>query len=237
MTDEKFTFIEDVRDKKRTATCAHHKRTHCGKGGKVRFPSDFKTKKELRAMNGEVKSYKLNDPMGWEEFRAMPDDIKVAYITALRKKYNVSDTALAKMFGCSQPVVSKEMRRLGVQSERSGNAVWDKDGWCAWVNGVKLEAKAASEDVREEAAERLEHIIAEMVEEVKACVESVPEGSKKCDEEVPEEEEKCDCTRAIPGCGRMELEGTVTECMNTLKQLLADSSVKLTVAWAVKQNG
>lgn len=230
MTGEKFTFIEDVWEKKRTATGAHHKRTHCGKGGAIRFPSDFMTKKELRAMNGEVKSYKLNAPMSWAEFKAMPNDIKVAYITALRKKYNVSDTKIAEMLGVCQVNFSSLCRRLGIQSTRKSREAWDEDGWCAWVNGVPVEAK-------EEAAE-------------------VP-VTEKCDEEVLEQAEKCDTREgdvavkyfshineggihvgksvkpSIPGWGQMELEGTVEECAKTLEMLLTDKRVKLTVSWAV----
>ena len=235
MTDEKYTFIEDVREKKKTATGAHHKRTHCGKGGAIRFPSDFKTKKELKAMNGEVKSYKLNDPMSWAEFKAMPDDIKAAYITALRKKYNVSDTHIAKMLGVGQSTFNYHTRRLGVKPTRTGKEVWDADGWYAWVNGVPVAAKEEAEEAP---------VIEEKLE--------------KCDEEVLEKAEKCDVPAAdgwqrvrfrfgkdgitvaeevqpaVPGWGQMELEGTVAECAKTLEMLLKDNRVKLTVSWVVK---
>ena len=63
MTDEKFVFTSDVADKKRTARGAHNKKAHAGKGGKVKFPADYMTKKELTAMSGEVKSYKMNSPL------------------------------------------------------------------------------------------------------------------------------------------------------------------------------
>lgn len=213
MTDEKYTFIEDVREKKKTATGAHHKRTHCGKGGAIRFPSDFKTKKELKAMNGEVKSYKLNDPMSWAEFKAMPDDIKAAYITALRKKYNAPDTKIFEMMGVAQSAGAHYLRLRGMSAPaRSGRVKWDKDGWYACVNGVPVAAKEEAEEAP---------VIEEKLE--------------KCDEEVLEKAEKCDCTeeRAIPGWGQMELEGTVAECAKTLEMLLADRRVKLAVSWTV----
>ena len=212
MTDEKYTFIEDVREKKKTATGAHHKRTHCGKGGAIRFPSDYKTKKELRAMNGAVKEYRLNDPVGWDEFKAWPDDIKVLYIKSLRKAYNVSDTHIAKMLGVGQSTFNYHTKRLGVKPTRTGKEVWDADGWYAWVNGVPVAAKEEAEEAPV-SEEKLE----------------------KCDEEVLEQAEKCDCTeeRAIPGWGQMELEGTVAECAKTLEMLLKDNRVKLAVSWTV----
>lgn len=237
MTDEKYTFIEDVREKKKTATGAHHKRTHCGKGGAIRFPSDFKTKKEREAMNGEVKSYKLNDPMSWAEFKAMPDDIKATYITALRKKYNVSDTHIAKMLGVGQSTFNYHTRRLGVKPTRTGKEVWDADGWYAWVNGVPVVAKEEAEEAPV-SEEKLEKCDGEVLEKAEKCDESerfacgdfvwFPNGKgmalcKNGKEVQP----------AIPGWGQMELEGTVAECAKTLKHLLTDRSVKLAVSWTV----
>lgn len=233
MTDEKFTFIEDVREKKRTATGAHHRRTHCGKGGAIRFPSDFKTKKELRAMNGEVKSYKLNDPMSWAEFKAMPDDIKRAYITALRKRYNVSDRKIADMMGTEQVNLSRAARLLGIKSSRKSKEAWDEDGWCAWVNGVQVEDKEEVAETVRETEESMAEFRAEqdrIAEEVKRKVEVALE---KCDESVLKPAEKCDCKPAIPGWGQMELEGGVEECAKTLEMLLADKRVKLAVSWTV----
>ena len=252
MTDEKFTFIKDLREKKRTATGAHHKRTHCGKGGAVRFPSDYKTAKELRAMNGEVKSYKLNDPMSWKEFKVMPNDIKIAYIKALRKRYNVSDTKIAEMMCVSQHTLSNLMVRLGIRSARQSREKWDKDGWYAWVNGVPVEAE--DEAVPFTQGKCFEFKVDDVAAEESEAV------SEKCDEEVLEqtekrdENERCVCgdfvwhregngmvlcklgeevKHAIPGWGQMELEGTVEECAKTLQMLLKDSRVKLTVSWAV----
>ena len=223
MTDEKFTFIEDVREKKRTATGAHHKRTHCGKGGAIRFPSDFMTKKELRAMNGEVKEYRLNDPMSWKEFKAMPDDIKIIYIKALRQKYNVSDTKIMEMLGVSGFTFCKEVKRLGIGAgHRSGRTKWDEDGWYAWVNGVPVKTEDEAVTFTQGKCFEFE-------------VDDVAAVTEKCDEEVLEQAEKCDCTadRAIPGWGQMELEGTVEECAKTLEMLLTDKRVKLAVSWTV----
>ena len=237
MTDEKFTFIEDLREKKRTATGAHHKRTHCGKGGAVRFPSDFKTKKELRAMNGAVKEYRLNDPVGWDEFKAWHDDIKVLYIKSLRKAYNVSDTHIAKMLGVGQSTFNYHTKRLGVKPTRTGKEVWDADGWYAWVNGVPVAAKEEPEE-------------APVIEgRLEKCDEEVLEQAEKCDKNVigacgdfiwfGNEKERSLCKLgeeaqpAVPGWGQMELEGTVAECAKTLEMLLADKRVKLTVWWTV----
>ena len=119
MTDERYTFVSDVRDKKRTARGAFNKRTHCGKGGAVKFQSDFMSKKEIMAMNGEVKAYKLNDPMTWGEFKAMPDDLKIGYVKSLRERFSVSDAEIGRMMGVSRSSISSETKRLGIPTSNT----------------------------------------------------------------------------------------------------------------------
>lgn len=45
MKDETYSYISDVKEKGITARSARNRRTHTGKGGKVRFPSDSLSKK------------------------------------------------------------------------------------------------------------------------------------------------------------------------------------------------
>lgn len=139
MTDEKFTFISDVREKKRIARGNYNKRTHAGKGGAVKFPSDYLSQKELKAMNGEVKSYRLNDPMKWQEFKALPDDIKVVYIEGIRERFRVSDSRIFKMFGVSQATGQNCFSKLGLclgRKHKFKNP--DIDGWNAWTCTIHL---------------------------------------------------------------------------------------------------
>lgn len=139
MTDEKYSYIQDVKDKKITARSARNKRTHNGKSGSVKFPSDYMTKKEIKAMSGEVKSYRLNKPMNWKEFKSMPDDIKVSYISLLRQKYNAPDSHICKMMGTNVCSFSQEMHRLGIPSTRKQGVKFDKDGFYEWLVPTKEE--------------------------------------------------------------------------------------------------
>ena len=124
MTDEKFVFISESKEKKNIAHSARNRRTHAGKGGKVRFPSDYLSKKELQAMNSEVTAYKLNSMMTYKEFKAMPDDIKVTYIKLLRQKFNVPDMCLAKALGCSKGCFRLEVKRLGLNLGKGTGGGW-----------------------------------------------------------------------------------------------------------------
>lgn len=80
LSDEQRDFIEDCRDKKRTGYSSHNKRSHCGKSGGIKFPSDNLTEKQKRAMNGKVITYQLSKILTDEEFNKLPDDIKKLYI-------------------------------------------------------------------------------------------------------------------------------------------------------------
>jgi hypothetical protein len=139
LSDEAYEFTKDSIEKKITARSARNMRTHNGKGGPVKFPSDYLSKKELKAMNGECKSYRLNAPMTWEEFKDVPDDLKVCYIKALRNKFNVPNNAIAEMFGVSAPVVTQHFKCYGLAEGKGASASkrnWNKEGWLAWLHGA-----------------------------------------------------------------------------------------------------
>ena len=128
-------FFEDCKEKKVTARSAFSTRGHTGKRGAVKFASDFMTQREINAMNGPCISYRLGEPRCWETFRAMPDDLKVSYITKLRAKFGVTDTALAEMFDISKSSVSKVFKELKLK-HRSTEPTFDKDAWAVWLNGT-----------------------------------------------------------------------------------------------------
>lgn len=149
VTDEKYVFVSDVIDKKRTARGSHNKRTHCGRGGSVRLPSDNMTRKELNKMNGDVKSYRMNDPMTWEEFKSMPDDLRITYIKLLREKFHVSDTKIGEMLGVAQRTISSEISRLGIGlGKRHKHTGFDKDVWEAWRNRTITSAHDVLEEIQ-----------------------------------------------------------------------------------------
>jgi hypothetical protein len=216
MKDEEWLFVSDVVDKKNVARSARSRRTHNGKSGRVKFPSDYMTKKEKEAMSGEVKSYRLNDPMTWKEFKAMPDDIKITYIKLLRQKYGVNDTDIGKMLGVVQNGIAREVKRLGISLGRGGyNRAWDKEGWLAWVNGAP--ADSVEESFKEDAENGLESI-----EDTEEHVPAV----------IPKERTFC-VHRAIPNCGNMVFEGNVEAVVNALSAILGGANVHISITWDV----
>ena len=97
-------------------------------------------------MSGECKSYRLNEPMDWKEFKAMPDDIKVTYIKLLREKFDVPDCEIYRMFGTDKDTLSRFFKALGLRlPRRATNREWKKAEWFAWVNGVEIKTAEPEE--------------------------------------------------------------------------------------------
>ena len=141
MTDEKYIFIQDCKDKKITARSARSTRTHCGKRGSVKFPSDYMSKKELEAMNGVCERYRLNEPVSYEVFKSWPKHIQEDYIKLLRKKFNVPLGYISKMvFGKEQSLLSWYIKRYGLDVGDTSirkKIAWDEKGFKEWCNKDK----------------------------------------------------------------------------------------------------
>lgn len=216
MKDEEYLFISDVREKKRIANSAFNKRTHCGKGGSVKFPSDNLSRKELNAMNGKVESYRLNDPMTYAEFKKMPDDLKIAYVKAIRQKFGVSDSQIAKMLGAVQSTFSRDVRLLGIGTGRNSRngKTGDKEGFWTWVHGVELSGTVEPVSAPEE-AEEPEPIVFNTEPEpvVPAPVESAP--------------------FILPESGSLTFEGNAQDILKSVGVLMGGANVRLTVSWTV----
>ena len=132
MPDEQYVMISDSIEKKKIAHSSHNRKTHCGKGGRVKFPSDYLSKKELKAMNGDLKTYNLNRPMTWEEFRSMPQDLQIMYIKKLRNEFGVPDIVLGKAMGICKSSFSRAMSDLNLSLGKSAGATSKQ-----WLNSEK----------------------------------------------------------------------------------------------------
>ena len=226
MTDEKYTFVQDVREKKVTGYSASKRRTRAGKRGRVHFPSDNLTKKELRQMSGECKSYRLNEPMNWDEFRAMPVDIQVIYIRMIREKFHCSDSAIARMMGISQNAFSTHCRKYLPKispGRGTGNQKYDKEGFLAWCHGVPVAEKTFAEEVV-----ALEEELLTLQEE--PAVEEVQEQA------VPEPKEDTADNWAIPKAGNMIFEGLAQDVLKTVAVLLGGANVRINLTWTMVED-
>ena len=223
MRDEEYVYIQDLKEKKVTARSARHARKHCGRGGRVKFPSDYLTKKELKNMSGECKSYRLNDPMKWEEFKVMPKDLQFSYMKLIYDKYNPPVSYIADMMGCDRGNLSKYLITLGLPKKKAGRRDWDMRGFLKWAYDAPIE--------------KVEEI--PVVEEVSVEVE--PEEvvvAREIEEETPFEDESFiveeeTSAAVVPALGNMTYEGTASEILRSIGLLLGDAKVVLSVKWDV----
>ena len=219
MKDEEFMFKQDVKEKAFTARSARNRRTHTGKGGRVRFPSDHMTRKELKAMSGEVKAYRLNNPMTWAEFKEMPDDIKVSYIKLIRERFAVPDKEIADMLGVDRQTVGRWFRCLGLGLGKcaGGHKTYDKEGWLAWCNGL---ATPTADPVKED------------TEEVKEPANETPNIiSPACGiNPIAASEQK---PKTTPRTGSLTFEGQAENALDTVAALLGCENVRIHIAWEV----
>jgi hypothetical protein len=139
LSDEAWEMVSDSIDKKKTAQSARSTRTHCGRRGAVKFPSDYLTKKERNAMNGDVKEYRMNDPMTWDEFKEMPVDLQKLYIEGLRKKFQVPDAYIAEMLGKDRWSFGDHLFKNHIPTGKDAGVhkVWDREGFMAWRLGIE----------------------------------------------------------------------------------------------------
>jgi hypothetical protein len=124
MSDEKYEYFQDTKDKAFTARSARNKKGHTGKGGGMKTASDFMSKKQLDSLNGECKTYKLGAPMSWGVFCEMPDDLKAMYIKSLRKKFNVPDFELATAMDVDIQIFTECLKNIRVKPLGADEYVW-----------------------------------------------------------------------------------------------------------------
>jgi hypothetical protein len=141
MTNEKYEFFEDCKEKAITARSARNRRARNGSGGGVKLPSDYLSEKQLNSLNGECKTYHLGAPMSWNEFSEMPNDLKAMYIKSLRKKFNVPDEELATVMGIDISVFAECLRTIKLKPLESASYVWygtdDHGRFATWWTASK----------------------------------------------------------------------------------------------------
>ena len=259
MPDEQYVMISDSIEKKKIAHSSHNRKTHCGKGGRVKFPSDYLSKKELNAMNGDVKSYSLNKPMTWEEFRSMPQDLQIMYIKKLRNEFGVPDIVLSKAMGVCKSSFSKAMRDLNLSLGKSAGATGKK-----WLNSEKSskfyeywnkfnkKEDAVEEDSVEEKNEAVEEMdISKAFAQIGTYATendlstkitndpvTIPEPSKNCCLSHDLDEYAISSTNepshiTIPTGGRLSFDCKFDDAVKVLESILSGTNVRLNVDWIV----
>ena len=232
MTDEAFACVEDIRERKRTARGIHNKRTHNGKGGRVKTPSDYLTKKERLEMSGECVSYKLNEPMTFEQLKTCPKDIQKEYLDLIIKRYHPERQAVMDMLGITSYRMDAISGEFGIKWPKGAKVATRNDAFNAWRHGVPLavEEKAPVEIPKEEPVKDvLEEHLKELKEKLDKQNEN-PYGPDPVGEPGPLPRL---LGRCIPESGRIVMSGTPAEIAETIAAFLGSAEIRCTVEWEV----
>lgn len=234
LSDEQWDMIKDSIDKKNIANSSHNKKSHCGKGGSMKMPSDYLSAKELKAMNGEVKSYRINEPVTWGEFKKFPKDIQIMYVKYLREKYNVTNNALAKAMGISNAAFNKRIKELGLNLGKkvSGkNRMWStseeaKEFWKWW-----------SVDTTEETNLEKNNDETQYFED-ECCIsisdsESILNTTDVSHTSYYDDYEPFSVSHSVPENGNLVFECNADAALNTIKAILGNAKIHLDVSWTI----
>ena len=88
-----------------------------------------------------MSTYKLDAPMGWDDFKSMPVDLQKKYLTNLVETYGATNEMLGDMFYVHPTHVGAVKKALGVVSHNPHRLIGEKKAirdqmWAAFCNGV-----------------------------------------------------------------------------------------------------
>ena len=195
-------FDYDALQKKRIAAGARHMKRG-SRSKRCSLPSDNLTPAQLKRRNGPVSTYKLDAPMRWDDFKAMPVDLQKQYLTNLVEAYGATNEMLGDMFYVHPTHVGAVKKALGVVSHNPHRLIGEKKAirdqmWAAFCNGVVGGGDAVKETPRE--PEKVETLPVQ-------CPDELEEASiTPADTEAPTEEETVDVK--IPMLDMTELSAT-----------------------------
>lgn len=134
MTDERYTYVSDIRDKKITAHGAFAKRSG-SKSRRCSLPSDNLTEAEKKRRNSPVSTVKLNKPTTYAEIRKLTPSLQYLYLDHLITHYGARRRDLQDMLGCSDGTMNKLLNSLPGKLIFEGRPKHPSKEWKAFLAG------------------------------------------------------------------------------------------------------
>lgn len=132
MNDERYVLFETNRERSITKRSASKK--VCGsKSTKCKLPYEYLSKKEIRKMSGECKTYNPSKPMNYEAFSKMPTDIQKQYLIDCANIHGGGANEIAEMLGVCMTTVNRTRKMLGIVSDKGFRP--DKKKWKSFLTG------------------------------------------------------------------------------------------------------
>ena len=137
-------FDYDVMQKKSIARGAAH-RKRGAKSKKCTLPHDNLTKKELKALSGEVTTYKIHERLTWAKFKELPDDLAAEHIKYLVDTFGANIHYIAVALGVSDFTVSQYLKAHGIKVKK--RVFIETPEWLAFFYGDTFAAIGETEEV------------------------------------------------------------------------------------------
>ena len=102
----------------------------------TKAPFSTKRKEEVK-----MNTYNLHEPMTYNEFKKMPDDLQKQYLIYIKETYNPSNEQISEMLGIYKTTVSNIRNRLGIPrcSNKLQTPEQEKE-WIKFLNNLPEEA-------------------------------------------------------------------------------------------------
>jgi len=146
MTDEKYTLIHDIKEKKAAARGAFAR-----KGGsrskRCSLPSDNLTPAQLKRRNSQVSTVKLNQPITYAELQTLTPSLKFLYLDNLIHRYKARRVDIVAMLGIAQNTWVRLLPTLPGKLIFEGKPKHPAPEWLEFIGGQAEEIEP--EDVRD----------------------------------------------------------------------------------------
>lgn len=134
MTNERYTFVQDIREKNRTKSGAYH-RVSGAKSRRCTLPSDHLTEAQKKRRNSPVSTVKLNQPTTYAELKKLTPTLQALYLDHLIHEYHARRIDIVEMLGISQSTWAKLVPTIPCKLEFKAKTRKPDPKWLAFIGG------------------------------------------------------------------------------------------------------
>lgn len=146
-------FEYDCWQRKRLAQQAKYRK--CGsKSKKCSMSTDHMTQKQWKERNGKVVTVNLNQPITWNDFKALTTSMQEEYLRHMMENYGANATSFAAMFGVQPLTIRRhiQMNKLNIKFPVGHSmSAAQKDAWDELLRGETPDKDTKEVDVVEDA--------------------------------------------------------------------------------------
>ena len=165
MNEYEYQFMQDCREKKRTASGARHRATRGKRSFTVHNPSDYLTPKQIKEMSSPVTTFQAR-PMTYDEFNTLAEHQQRAYLNYLLSEYGISICAIGRMMGVSFYTINRYIQRFGITViKRTRITKAEQERWDQFLSQSPPQDREITEEPIEEPTEPTEEPKQEPTEE------------------------------------------------------------------------